>query len=135
MNDEALHRVYAKMRRLVLDNDRRREVVDATGMSYARSRVLRRLAVKPMRMGELAHLMATDKPYMTLLVDDLEQRGLVVRTVAPDDRRAKVVSVTDAGRAVADKAEEILSRPPAGLTALDAARIAELDALLADVEG
>ncbi|MGR6998513.1 MarR family winged helix-turn-helix transcriptional regulator [Yinghuangia aomiensis] len=112
----AAYRAFAAMRNLVLgSDDRRREVADATGLSFSRSRALRRLARKPMRMTELAAEMATDKPYTTLIVDDLERRGLVVRTVSPQDRRAKVVSVTDAGREMADLATHILSRPPTAL--------------------
>ncbi|NUP32695.1 MAG: MarR family transcriptional regulator, partial [Streptomycetaceae bacterium] len=83
----AAYRAFAAMRNLVLgSDDRRREVADATGLSFSRSRALRRLARKPMRMTELAAEMATDKPYTTLSVDDVERRGLVVRRISPQDR-------------------------------------------------
>ncbi|GAA1956710.1 MarR family winged helix-turn-helix transcriptional regulator [Kitasatospora viridis] len=136
MNDEAHRatatRIYQRMAHLVLESDnRRREVVDATGLSFARVRALRRLARQPMRMSELAAELVVDKPYTTVIVDELERRGLVVRTTAPDDRRVKVVTVTEQGRELAELASAILTRPPQALVALPAAEMAELDALLA----
>ena len=59
------------MRELVLDNERRHEVSDALGMSFGRIKALRRIDAAPMTMGELATLLGTDPPYMTILVDDL----------------------------------------------------------------
>jgi DNA-binding MarR family transcriptional regulator len=84
-----------------------------------------------MRMSELAAELVVDKPYTTVIVDDLERRGLVVRATAPDDRRAKVVALTEQGRETARLADEILARPPQALVALPAAEMAELDGLLA----
>ena len=39
-----------------------------------------------------------DAPAATVAVNDLEDRGLVVRETDPTNRRCKVVSLTDAGR-------------------------------------
>ncbi|MGC0318843.1 MarR family winged helix-turn-helix transcriptional regulator [Kitasatospora acidiphila] len=136
MNDDAHRataiRIFQRMAHLVLESDnRQREVVEATGLSFGRTRALRRLAKRPMRMSELAAELVVDKPYTTVIVDDLERRGLVVRSTAPDDRRAKVVTVTDQGREMAQLANGILARPPQALVALPAAEMAALDALLA----
>ncbi|MGF1428388.1 MarR family winged helix-turn-helix transcriptional regulator [Kitasatospora sp. LaBMicrA B282] len=136
MNDDAHRatavRIYQRMAHLVLESDnRRREVVEATGLSFARIKALRRLAGQPMRMTELAAELLVDKPYTTVIVDELERRGLVVRSTAPDDRRAKVVTVTDQGRELARLANEILATPPQALVELPAAELTELDALLA----
>jgi DNA-binding MarR family transcriptional regulator len=106
------------MRALVLDNERRREVCDALGMSFIRIKALLRLADGPLAMGELASSLATDAPYMTLVVDDLEQRGLVERQAHPHDRRAKVVVATDRGRAEGRRARAILETPPAAFADL-----------------
>jgi DNA-binding MarR family transcriptional regulator len=130
MTDAAV-RVWDRMRELVLDNDRRREVVDALGMSFVKAKALRRIAARPMTMRELAEELLTDRPYATVLVDDLEQRGLVARTVHPDDRRRKIVSATDAGLAAAATASKILSVPPSSLLALRPADLATLDTILA----
>lgn len=118
------------MSRLVLAEDRRTAVADAIGMSFARTRALRRLVDGPYTLRELAALLGADPPYVTLIVDDLEHRGLAERTVHPDDRRARLVRLTDAGEAAAALANEILDRPPPGLSALPEADAAALVALL-----
>ncbi|QMU73499.1 MarR family transcriptional regulator [Streptacidiphilus sp. P02-A3a] len=120
------------MRRLVLEQeDRRSEVSEALGMSFSRSRALRRLAAGPKRMSELTATLSTDKPYTTLIVDDLERRGLVRRSVDPDDRRCKIVTLTEAGADAAARAAAILGRPPKSLLALDEDELTTLERLLA----
>jgi DNA-binding MarR family transcriptional regulator len=47
---------------------------------------------------ELARLLGTDGAGMTRMIDRLESKGLLRRGDHPDDRRAKVVALTDAGR-------------------------------------
>ena len=103
---------------LVLDNMRRREVSEALGMSFGRTRAIRRLAREPLSMGELAAALGIDPPNATVLVDDLEAQGLVRRRAHPTDRRAKVVEATRKGKTLARRADDILATPPAGLSAL-----------------
>lgn len=110
---------WSLMGDLVLDNERRREVADALGMSFGRAKALRRLARAPMAMWELASTLGIDKPYATVIVDDLEAQGLVRRRPHPTDRRAKLVEVTRKGRELARRADKILGTPPPGLVALD----------------
>ena len=43
---------------------------------------------------------------MTARLDKLEQRGLITRQAAPDDRRSLLVCLTDAGLALVDEAVE-----------------------------
>jgi DNA-binding MarR family transcriptional regulator len=52
-------------------------------------------------MTELGSVLHVEKSSLSNLVDRLEQRGLVVRTRDPHDRRATRVSLTDEGTAVA----------------------------------
>ena len=54
-------------------------------------------------MGEMARGIGCDPSYITALVDDLDERGLARREPAPDDRRVKIIVLTDAGRAVAEE--------------------------------
>jgi len=122
------------MRTLVLDlDDRRREVCDALGMSFIRVKALRRLAAGPMTMRQLAERLTIDAPYTTLVIDDLERRGLVARTVNPDDRRSRLVTVTEAGKATAERSERILDRPPPQLAELDPADLAVLERVISDL--
>ena len=58
------------------------------------------------------------------MVDDLEKRGLVQREPHPEDRRAKLVHLTAAGRAAATRADAILDEPPAGLREVPAEDLA-----------
>jgi DNA-binding MarR family transcriptional regulator len=114
------------MRELVLDNERRREVTDALGMSFGRLKALRRIDTAPRTMGELATILGTDPPYMTIVVDDLEHQGLVERKPHPTDRRAKLVETTPRGHKAARQAREIMNRPPAELAALPEAQLTAL---------
>lgn len=122
--------VWAMMADLVLSNQRRREVSEAVGLSFGKTRALRRLARQPMSMGELAAALGIDPPNATTLVDDLEELGLVQRRPHPTDRRAKVVETTKRGLALARTADEILSCPPAALSRLPAADLKDLQRIL-----
>ncbi|HWC78346.1 MAG TPA: MarR family transcriptional regulator [Pseudonocardiaceae bacterium] len=123
---------WAGMRTLVHDlHDRRKEVSAALDLSFFRVKVLRRLSGGPLTMRELGAKLSTDAPYVTLMVRDLEERGLVSRTAHPTDRRAKVVTLTEQGREIADQAEQILIEPPDALLALDPDDIAALDRIVA----
>ena len=126
----ASREVWLLISDLVLDNQRRREVADALGMSFGRSRALRRLAQRPMSMRELADVLGIDPPNATVVVDDLEAQGLVRRRAHPTDRRAKVVEVTRKGRELARRADEILATPPPALSALSAEDLEALRRIL-----
>ena len=104
---------------LVLDHGRRREVSEAVGISFGRARAVRRVARRPMSMGELADALGIDRPNLTTLVDELEERGLVRRRPHPTDGRVKLVEATRKGKALARRADDILSTPPEALASLD----------------
>ena len=128
---ELAGRVWERMRELVVDRyDRRKQVVDELGLSFVKTKALRRLAARPMTLGELAEELLIDRPYATVLVDDLEQRGLVERRVRPEDRRSKLVEPTPAGHAAAATASRILSAPPEALLSLPAEDLVALDGIL-----
>lgn len=122
---------WRAMRAMVLDNDRRREVCDALGMSFVRAKALLRLDDAPLSMAELAGALAIDAPYATVVVDDLEARGLVTRRPHPSDRRAKLVAVTPAGSEAAGRTRAILEAPPEALRRLDPGDLRTLARLLA----
>ena len=81
-------------------------------------------------MGEMARGIGVDPSYITALVDDLDERGLARREPAPDDRRVKIIVLTDAGRAVADDIDAVLSVPPAAFSALSQPELRQLRDLL-----
>jgi DNA-binding MarR family transcriptional regulator len=125
--------IWMLMSDLVLDNMRRREVSDALGMSFGRARAIRRLARQPLSMGELAAALGIDPPNATVLVDDLEEQGLVRRRAHPTDRRAKVVEATRRGKTLARRADDILATPPAELDALSSDDLQTLRRILESV--
>lgn len=129
------HEVWLLMSDLVLDNQRRREVADAAGVSFGRARAVRRLARKPMSMGELATALGIDPPNATTVVDDLEALGLVRRRPHPTDRRAKLVEATRKGKDLARRADEILGTPPEALSALAPDDLETLRRILGTVAG
>ena len=119
-SDHAAREVWLLISDLVLDNQRRREVSDALGISFGRARTVRRLAGKPMSMSELAVALGIDPPNATAVVDDLEALKLVRRRPHPTDRRAKLVEATRKGKDMARRADAILATPPPALSALGA---------------
>jgi len=132
MSDTA-REVWTLMSDLVLDHQRRRQVSEAVGLSFSRTRAVRRVAEKPMSMGGLAAALGIDRPNATVLVDDLEAQGLVRRRPHPTDRRTKLVEATRKGKSVARRADEILGTPPAELTALSTEDLETLRRILATV--
>jgi DNA-binding MarR family transcriptional regulator len=119
-------RAWRAMSDIVLDHDRKAAVSEALGLSFGRVRALRQLATEPLTLRALAERLAADPPYVTLMVDDLEERGLVQRMPHPEDRRSKLVQLTAAGRAVAARADAILDEPPAALRDVPAEDLAAL---------
>lgn len=132
--DDAAATAWLLMSDLVLDNERRRQVSDALGISFSRARAVRRLARQPLSMQELAAALGIDPPNATVLVDDLEAVGLVRRRPHPSDRRAKLVQATRKGKAMARKADEILATPPPALRRLGAADLDALVRILTTIE-
>jgi DNA-binding MarR family transcriptional regulator len=116
------------MASLVNDNrdSWKRAVIERTGLPFSRIRILSRLARRSMTVKEIAHAATIDAPAATVAVNDLEDRGLVVRETNPTNRRCKTVSLTDAGRAMAHTIDTTDDPAPEVLAALDPA---ELDAL------
>jgi DNA-binding MarR family transcriptional regulator len=122
--------VWGRIRTLVLNNNVRVEVSEALGLSFVKIRALRRLLARPLTMRELAAELVTDKPYVTQIVDNLEEMGLLTRSISAEDRRRRIVTLTEPGRVAAERAEEILNRPPAALAALRPEDLAALNRIL-----
>ena len=58
------------------------------------------------RQGVLAERLGIEGPSVVPLVDRMERSGLVERRTDPSDRRGRTLHLTDAGRALAIRAEE-----------------------------
>jgi DNA-binding MarR family transcriptional regulator len=122
MRDErsAVDGVWRSIVALVMDTrgDWRRKVSEATGLPFTRTRALRRLGAGPLTLRALAESLGTDAPAATVAVNDLERRGLVTRVEHPEDRRAKLVSLTAAGRATLRAERNVSDRAPEALASL-----------------
>ncbi len=133
MSDSVLaDEVWRAMASLVIDNRDgwKRAVIERTGLPFSRIRVLKRLSRQPMTVKQLAHAAAMDAPATVVAVNDLEDRGLAVRETDPTNRRCKVVSLTDAGRAMVELIDTVDDPAPNVLGALDDTQLAELKAII-----
>jgi MarR family transcriptional regulator, lower aerobic nicotinate degradation pathway regulator len=68
-------------------------------------------------LGELATFLQLDKSSVTGLVDRAAERGLVVRTASPVDRRSVRVAITEQGRRLIDEGAAALESQLAVLVA------------------
>jgi DNA-binding MarR family transcriptional regulator len=106
--------------------------IEHLGMSKVMAAFLDALTTMPTGpTNQLATRFGVNPAWVTDIVDRLEARGDVVRCVSPDDRRVKLLELTDAGRSTYVQLEALFATPPPEL--LDApiedlrafARIAE----------
>jgi DNA-binding MarR family transcriptional regulator len=136
-HDDDVTRVWQELRAFVLAHDHREELRETLGLGrgMGRIKVLMRLTEGPLTLRDIAEFTGVDAPYATLIVDNLEARGLVGRTAHPDDRRRKLVTLTPAGREAAAHAAHIIGQPPAGFTRLTDAELTLLESLLARLSG
>lgn len=87
-------------------------------------------------MLELARRLGLDKSSMTGLVSRAEKRGLVRRSPSPDDGRAVLVGLTEAGRELTARCTAEMDREVAALTAsLTAAERAQVTVLAEKILG
>jgi DNA-binding MarR family transcriptional regulator len=79
--------------------------------------VIRALAAGGLRLTELAERLGVTKQAALKVIDEMEARGLVDRTPAPGDRRAKLIRLTTRGQAVRRRALAASERMEAELRA------------------
>jgi DNA-binding MarR family transcriptional regulator len=86
----------------------------------------------PMRV--LAERLACDRSYITSLADQLEDRGLISR-VPGDDRRIKLLALTQAGATLRDEMSDAVARHSLVLQRLTGEQRAELAPILEALAG
>ncbi|MTE16222.1 MarR family winged helix-turn-helix transcriptional regulator [Nocardia aurantiaca] len=128
--------VWRQLTHLVMDtrDSWKRAVVERTGMPFSRIRVLRRLLPGPLTAKQLAQAAAMDAPATTVVVNDLEERGLVIREIDPTNRRCKLISLTRAGQEVVAEALATPDPAPAELAALTPDDLRTLHEILRKLE-
>ncbi|HUN37481.1 MAG TPA: MarR family transcriptional regulator [Trebonia sp.] len=125
-------RVWMAMRDLVGSQPTRERMRAALDLGRGSGRVksLMWLAEGPMSLSGLAEAVGVDAPYATLIVDSLEERGLVERQPDPADRRRKLVTLTPAGNEAIGKLLRIERDPPPGFARLSPSELETLESLL-----
>ena len=131
-SDDQSVRVWSALYDYVNAQDRRRELQAALGLGggFGRVKVLLHLEQGPMTLRDIADANGLDAPYATVICDKLAEKGFVIRTPHPDDKRRKLVSLTQKGRDTARLARQIIGEPPQSLTALSASDLTGLEELL-----
>jgi len=87
------------------------QAMGAAGLTLARAKVLNRLDdMGPMNQATLAGLLGHAPRSVTETVDALERDGLVARTSDENDRRARIVALTDAGRDASEAARVVRAK-------------------------
>jgi DNA-binding MarR family transcriptional regulator len=88
-----------------------RPILDEHGLTMWAYAVLLALAEQPTRtQAALAESIGADKTRIIGVLDDLQGRGLIKREPDPDDRRARVLSLTEDGRRVCGAAQADIRR-------------------------
>ncbi|WP_199536119.1 MarR family winged helix-turn-helix transcriptional regulator [Dyella solisilvae] len=113
----------------------RRKVSEVTGLPFSRVRILWRLVDAPMTLKQIADDTGSDAPATTVAVNDLEERGLVERRPHPENRRAKLVSLTHAGQQIVNQVQRtVRDDAPAGFQQLSKTDLAHLRRILERIE-
>jgi len=88
----------------------------------------------PLSMSMIGRHMGVSKPYMTALVDELINEGLVERVPDPDDRRVVNIRITHAGRQeTKDFTRSAREAVIKNLTSLDADDVSTLHEMVRDI--
>jgi DNA-binding MarR family transcriptional regulator len=109
-----------------------RPILAGYGLSMWAYVVLLHLDERPVRtQAALADTVGADKTRIIAVLDDLAARGLISRQPDPADRRARLLSITEAGRRARDTAQAAIQQQEERLLArlTPAQRRGFLDAL------
>jgi DNA-binding MarR family transcriptional regulator len=133
MADQDLGALLAGATRRLLEEER--PLLAKNELSMWGYVVLSRLAAAPAETQlSLAQAIGYDKSRLIGLLDGLEAEGLLTREPDPDDRRAKIIALTDAGRKRYEAARRDIRRMERRLLAAvepaDAERLRRLLVLL-----
>lgn len=86
-------------------------VLAAHGLSMWGYIVLSALDRSPVRtQAALADAIGADKTRIIPTLDELQQHGYIERIPDPDDRRARLLTITDSGRSVKDEVQVAVQR-------------------------
>jgi len=124
-SDQDVYRLIVQLSRKVTSEFE--EQLAQLDLTAPQAQLLRQLE-EPLPMVGAAERLHCDPSNITGIVDRLERRGLVERKTAAGDRRVKQLELTDEGRRVKTKVDQILSGMSSleALSATDRGSLAEL---------
>jgi DNA-binding MarR family transcriptional regulator len=112
------------------------DILKPYGLTFAAYEALRLLAFTrtgSLPMGKMGTRLMVHPAAVTNAIGKLEQRGLVQRSMSPEDRRVVLASITPAGRTLADEATAALNEGAFGLPGITTDQAAELTAALRSI--
>ena len=133
---EAMHAVTSLMRVQQLVIGRLDALLKPHGLTFARYEALVLLVFSSrgsLPLGKMGERLQVHPTSVTSIINRLEAAGLVERRPHPDDRRATLAAITDAGRALVERATADLLAADFALGALGGAEQRALSDLLAPV--
>ena len=127
LEDQLCFALYAASRAITA---RYRPLLDAVGLTYPQALVMMLLWEEDNQtVGQLGARLSLDSGTLSPLLKRLTTAGLVTRHRRVEDERSVAIALTDAGRALHDKAEAISGEIICALD-LDRAEFADLKAKL-----
>lgn len=109
------------------------DILKPHGLTFASYEALRLLAFTrtgSLPMGKMGVRLMVHPAAVTNAISRLERRGLVQRSMSPEDRRVVLATITPAGRALAEEATAALNEASFGLPAISQEQAAQLTAFL-----
>jgi DNA-binding MarR family transcriptional regulator len=86
-------------------------VLNEHGLSMWGYTVLLALDESPVRtQAALAEAIGADKTRIIPVLDELQEQGYIERRADPDDRRVRLLEITDSGRAIKDNVQTAIQR-------------------------
>ncbi len=132
---ETAARLSALLRHVFLyDRGNQLRVIEESGLSMTQCKALLELgglgqAAEPRQVGELAETFGVSVPSMSRAVDALVKGRLATRVEDPDDRRVRLVAITEKGKRLVDTLVMVRQAGMEAFTAtLTAAQRRKLDA-------
>jgi DNA-binding MarR family transcriptional regulator len=133
---EQMHAVTSMMRVQQLVLAQLDEILRPHGLTFARYEALVLLTFSragSLPLGKMGERLQVHPTSITSIIDRLESAGLVVRRRHPEDGRAVLAEITDAGRAVVEAATADLVSARFALADMSHDELRELSALLKPV--
>ncbi|MGV7927490.1 MAG: MarR family winged helix-turn-helix transcriptional regulator [Spirochaetota bacterium] len=85
---------------------------------------------------QLSEMMMVNRANVTTLIDRMEKADLVVRTAHPNDRRLKIIKLTEKGEKLFLKVKpHYIKQIRLGMSSLDESELASLSVMLGKVRG